>query len=105
MKLLEFLQNGLLALIENVPLWTWLHMYYQHDGAPQHFTKNVMQSEWTIPWQMDKPCMPTELATMVTGSQSTRFPSVELHEKHDVWMHNGHEWWNISLNFHCCTTR
>jgi hypothetical protein len=39
----RFLQNKLPALLVNVPLHTQLQMYYQHDGVPPHFTRNIMQ--------------------------------------------------------------
>ena len=38
-----FLQDELPALLENVPLQTWRQMYYQHDGAPLHFSQIVRQ--------------------------------------------------------------
>jgi len=39
----SFLQNELPALLENVPLQTRRQMYYQHDGAPPHFSQDVRQ--------------------------------------------------------------
>jgi len=33
------LQNELPALLENVPLQTKQQIYYQHDGAPPHFSQ------------------------------------------------------------------
>jgi hypothetical protein len=39
---LDFLQNGL-PEIEDIPLATWIAMYFQHDGAPSHYTQLVMQ--------------------------------------------------------------
>jgi len=41
--MLDFLQNELLALLENVHLRTRLQMYYQLDGTPPHFTSNITQ--------------------------------------------------------------
>jgi hypothetical protein len=38
-----FFQHEVLALVENIPLQTQLQMYYQHDGAPHHFTWNITQ--------------------------------------------------------------
>ena len=29
--------------LEDVPLATWIAMYFQHDGAPSHYTRHVMQ--------------------------------------------------------------
>jgi hypothetical protein len=46
-------QNELLTLSEN--LWTWMHMYYEHDGASQNFSGNVT---WYLNEQF------TELSTM-----------------------------------------
>jgi len=39
----NFLRDELPALLENVPLQTRLQMYYQHDGAPPHFSQVVRQ--------------------------------------------------------------
>jgi len=39
----NFLQDEMPALLENVPLQTRLQMYYQHDGAPPHFSQVVRQ--------------------------------------------------------------
>jgi hypothetical protein len=39
---LEFLQNKVPEQ-ENVPWATWIAMYFQHDGAPSHYTRLVMQ--------------------------------------------------------------
>jgi len=39
----NFLQDELPALIENVPLQTRRQLYYQHDGAPLHFSQVVRQ--------------------------------------------------------------
>jgi hypothetical protein len=35
---LEFLQNELPEQLEDVPLATWIAMYFQHDEAPPHYT-------------------------------------------------------------------
>ena len=40
---LHFLQNDLPEQLEDVPLDTRHHMYLQHDGAPIHYTRMVMQ--------------------------------------------------------------
>jgi hypothetical protein len=42
---LEFLQNELPKQLEDVPLATRIAMYsyFQHDGAPPHYTRLVMQ--------------------------------------------------------------
>jgi len=39
---LNFLPNGLPEL-DDVPLATRIAMYFQHDGAPSHYTRLVMQ--------------------------------------------------------------
>ena len=39
----NFLQDELPALVENVPLQTRRQMYYQHDGAPPHFSQIIRQ--------------------------------------------------------------
>jgi hypothetical protein len=39
---LEFLQNQLPEKLENVPLSTRIAMYFEHDGAPTHYTRLVM---------------------------------------------------------------
>jgi hypothetical protein len=40
---LDFLQNGLPEHLEDVPLAAWIPMYFQHNGAPSHYTQLVMQ--------------------------------------------------------------
>jgi hypothetical protein len=37
-KYLDLLLNGLPEQIEGVPLPIWIAMYFQHDGAPFHYT-------------------------------------------------------------------
>jgi len=37
------LQDELPTLLENVPLQTRQQMYYQHDGAPPHFSQVIRQ--------------------------------------------------------------
>jgi hypothetical protein len=34
-----FLQTGLPEQLEDVPLDTRIAMYFQHDGAPSHYTR------------------------------------------------------------------
>lgn len=38
---LNFLQNDLPELLDDVPVGTRLGMYFQHDGAPAHFGRAV----------------------------------------------------------------
>jgi len=40
---LDFLQNGLPEQLEDVPLDTWIAMYYQDDTAPSPYTRLVWQ--------------------------------------------------------------
>jgi hypothetical protein len=40
---IEFLQNELPEQLENAPLATRSAMYFQHDGAPPHYTRHVTQ--------------------------------------------------------------
>jgi len=40
---LDFLQNELPKQLEDVPLVTRIAIYFQHDGAPSHYTRHVMQ--------------------------------------------------------------
>ena len=40
---LDFLQNELAKQLEDVPLSTRIATYFQHDGAPSHYTRHVMQ--------------------------------------------------------------
>ena len=40
---LDFLQNELPKQLADVPLATRIAMYFQHDGAPSHYTRHVMQ--------------------------------------------------------------
>ena len=35
---LDFLQNELPKQLEDAPLATRIAMYFQHDGAPSHYT-------------------------------------------------------------------
>jgi hypothetical protein len=39
----NILQDELPALLENVPPQTRQQMYYQHDGAPPHFSRVIRQ--------------------------------------------------------------
>ena len=41
---LDFLQNELPKQLQDVPLDTRIAMYLQHDGAPSHYTRHVMQN-------------------------------------------------------------
>lgn len=50
---LEFLQNNLQELLENVPIETRQNMWFMHDGAPPHFSvavrehlNNVFPNHW-----------------------------------------------------------
>ena len=40
---LDFLQNELPKQLEDVPLATRIAVCFQHDGAPSHYTRHVMQ--------------------------------------------------------------
>lgn len=40
---LDFLQNQLFDLLDDVPLMTLRDMHFQHDGAPAHFDRRVTQ--------------------------------------------------------------
>ena len=40
---LDFLQNELPKQLEDVTLATRIAMYFQHDGAPSHYTRLVLQ--------------------------------------------------------------
>ena len=40
---LDFLQNDLPKQLEDVPLAARIATYFQHDGAPSHCTRHVMQ--------------------------------------------------------------
>ena len=40
---LQFLQNELPRLLANVPLITRNRMWFQQDGAPAHFSRNVTE--------------------------------------------------------------
>jgi hypothetical protein len=40
---LDFLQKGLPEQLEDVPLATWIAVYFQRDGASSHYTRIVMQ--------------------------------------------------------------
>lgn len=42
-RYLEFLENDLPELLENVPLQTRIDMWFQHDGCPAHFARNVRE--------------------------------------------------------------
>jgi len=41
---LDFLQNELPNQLEDVPLATRIAMYFQHDGAPSHYTRRDITS-------------------------------------------------------------
>jgi hypothetical protein len=40
---LNSLQNGLPEQLEDVPLATWIAVYFQHDITPSHHTRLTMQ--------------------------------------------------------------
>jgi hypothetical protein len=40
---LDFPQNGLPERLEDIPMDTRIAMYFQHDGAPSHYTRLVTQ--------------------------------------------------------------
>ena len=40
---LDFRENGLPKELEDVPLATRIAMYFQHDGAPSHYSRHAMQ--------------------------------------------------------------
>jgi hypothetical protein len=42
---LELLQNELPEKLEDVPLATRIAMYFQHDGAPPHYTTHTAPSQ------------------------------------------------------------
>ena len=41
---LDFLQNGLPEQLDDVPLATRIAIYFQHDGAPSHYARHVVQN-------------------------------------------------------------
>ena len=54
---LDFLQNELSKKLKVVPLATRIAMYFQHDGAPPHYTRHVMQHlSDTFPKRWIGPC-------------------------------------------------
>ena len=62
------LRNKLPGLLEDIPLMTGSQMYFQHDGAPPHYTQHVkeylnepMVRSW---WAR---CMATEVARSYTS--------------------------------------
>jgi len=66
---LDFLQNELPKQLEDVRLTTRIAMYFQHNGAPSHYTRHAMQhlndtfpNRWigcgsTINWQPRSPVL------------------------------------------------
>ena len=40
---LDFRENGLPKELEDVPVATRIAMYFQHDGAPSHYSRHVVQ--------------------------------------------------------------
>ena len=47
---LDFLQNDLPTQLEYFPLATRIALYFQHDGAPSHYTRHVMHHlKYTLP--------------------------------------------------------
>jgi len=66
-----------------VALWAWLG----HLLISLVMSCNIWMSSSLMDWLWHI----TELATVVTGSHSARFPYVGLHEKHGVWMQSGHK--------------
>ena len=62
-----FLRNELPGLLEDIPLMVRSQMYFQHDGAPLHYTRHVREylnesfpnrwlgRGWTIAWPPRSP--------------------------------------------------
>jgi len=61
---LDFLQNELPKQLEDVPFATRIAMYFQHDGAPSHYTRHVMQHLMTL-----SPIGGSVVAVPLTGHQ------------------------------------
>ena len=38
-----FLRNGIPGLLEDIPLMIRSPIYFQHDGAPPHYTRHVRE--------------------------------------------------------------
>ena len=38
-----FIERALPELLQDIPLLSRRDMWYQHDGAPQHYTNNIVQ--------------------------------------------------------------
>lgn len=53
MTYLEFLQNDLPLLLEDIPLYTLARMCFQNDGCPAHYgavVKNFLDAEYGTNW-------------------------------------------------------
>ncbi|KAL4098417.1 hypothetical protein QTP88_023036 [Uroleucon formosanum] len=85
---LNFLQNELPVLLEDIPLDVRRRMIYQHDGAPPHFSRAVRQhlnetfTSWigrggTIPWPPRSPDL-TPLDFFVWGYLKERVYQQEV---------------------------
>jgi hypothetical protein len=95
-----FFKTELPALLENILLWTWMQMNYQHDGAPPHFRRNVMQylnEQFPDQWISH-----SSMQNWPLWSQAARLSCMGSHETHGVWTQGGHKRRTTSENFWCC---
>jgi len=86
------LQNELPAFLEHSYITGVLPAWW---GTPTFHQECHAVSKWAVPWPVDWLWKSTEL----TSSQSSGFPCVGLHEKHDVWTQCGHMISTTSTNF------
>ena len=80
----DFLQNELPLLLEEVPLAKRMCMVFQHDGAPAHYSRLVTSSKSNIPRTMDRPRWSRSVATKVPRPYCFRFMSVGMDENQSL---------------------
>jgi hypothetical protein len=95
----DFLQNELPLLLEEVPLDKRICMALQHDGAPTHYSCLVTHHlNFNIPWMMDRPQWLCSVATKVPRPYSFRFVSVGMDEKQSLQTKSKHKGWFDNLH-------
>lgn len=92
---LNFLENTLPALLEDIPLLTRRSLFYQHDGAPAHTSTIVKEKlqqmfpeRWIgrngpIPWPARSPDL-TPLDFFLWGAMKNDVYSVPVHTREDL---------------------
>ena len=79
---LDFLENEVPALLEEVSLVTRMGMFFQHDGVPAHSSRKVIRHlNLTFPGRWNRQIWSRCLATKVAGPYTIRCLTVGMFER------------------------